>query len=109
MTSASLGRPSPHHAIALEVAERWLHQLKPVPWEQRILLLNDLHQYLRDNLASLEVFCDVFPEAIALIIERLGNEPIATVGQAHVYANSLDENHRQMAKAWFKQGASSVA
>jgi thymidylate synthase len=55
------------------------------------------------------VFCDVFPEAIALIIERLGNEPIATVGQAHVYANSLDENHRQMAKAWFKQGASSVA
>lgn len=109
MTSASAGRHSPHHAIALEVAERWLHQLKPVSWEQRVLLLNDLHQYLRDNLASLEVFCDVFPEAIALIIERLGNEPIGSVGQAHVYANSQEEAHRLMAKAWFKHGASSVA
>lgn len=103
------GTQSPNHAIAVEVAERWLHQLKPVSWDRRILLLNDLHQYLRDNLASLDVFCDVFPEAIAIIIERLGAEPIGSVAQAHVYANSLDENHRQMAKAWFKQGASSVA
>lgn len=109
MTSDSSGRPSPHHAIALEVAERWLHQLKPVGWEQRILLLNDLHQYLRDNLPSLDVFCEVFPEAISIIIDRLGREPIGSVAQAHVYANSLEEAHRQMAKAWFKHGASSVA
>jgi len=69
-------------------------------WQQRLGTLNDIHDYLTDEFASIEELCDVFPSLVAAMIDRLGILDIECAEQAHIYANSINPEHRAKAGAW---------
>lgn len=89
--------------LALELAERWLRPIRAVDWPERLSLLNDIHDYLREEIPDFAQFCDVFPHFIAELIERLGDPVVHSSDQAHIFANSADARHRQAAAAWFAE------
>lgn len=89
--------------LAVELAERWLEPMRAVDWAERLSLLNDIHDYLREEIPDFGKFCDVFPQFIAELITRLSDRDVRSSDQAHIFANSADERHRQAAAAWFAE------
>ncbi len=92
--------------IVEELSARWTPILRPMTWAQRLAALNDIHDQLTEDFPSMEELCEVFPNFVAAMIERLGGFDIECVEQAHIYANSIDPEHRATAGAWLarKQG-----
>ena len=89
--------------LAVELADRWLAAIQDVGWPQRLALLNEIHDHLREEIPEFERFCEVFPRFIAELIDRLADSVIRSADQAHVFANSADPGHRQAAAAWFRE------
>lgn len=71
-----------------------------MPWPRRLATLNDIHDHLTEEFSTIEELCEVFPRLVAAMIERLGNADIECAEQAHIYANSIDPEHRAKAGAW---------
>lgn len=89
--------------LAVELANRWLEATKVASWPERLALLNEIHDHLRDEIPEFDRFCDVFPRFIAELINLLSDPVIRSSDQAHVFANSAEPSHRQAAAAWFKE------
>jgi hypothetical protein len=89
--------------LAIELADRWLAAIEAAHWSQRLTLLNEIHDHLREEIPDFERFCEVFPRFIAALIERLADPVIRSADQAHVFANSAESAHRQAAAAWFRE------
>ena len=90
-----------NHELATELAERWVKQLCDKGWNERLNLVADLYEYLRESTKAFSDFCEIFPDTIAGIIERLDEPEVTCVEQAHLYANSRDAAHRDAARRWF--------
>lgn len=86
--------------LAVELASRWVGQLQALDWEERLSLLNDIHDHLRETIPDFDRFCQVFPRFIAELVTRLGDPEIRSEAQAHVFANSAAPDHRKAAGAW---------
>lgn len=69
-------------------------------WQQRLDALNDIHDHLTEEFSSMEELCEIFPDFVAALVERLGGIEIECAEQAHIYANSVDPEHRAKAGAW---------
>ena len=96
------------HELASELADRWVKQLLDKTWQERLDVIADLFEYMRESIANFSQFCELFPDTIAQIIYRLGNQEVTEVHQAHLYATSRDAAHRSAAGEWFrKHGAES--
>jgi len=96
------------HELASELAERWVKQLLDKTWQERLDVVADLFEYMRESVADFSNFCELFPDTIAEIIYRLGDQEITGVEQAHLYASSRDPAHRDAAGEWFRRhGAAS--
>lgn len=93
----------PPHEIGNLVAEllkRWFTTFAAQNWQERLALLNELHDQLLEDLGDWEVYCAVFPAFIAALIDRLGDSAVSSEPQAHIYANSQREEHRRAAGDW---------
>jgi hypothetical protein len=103
---ASQGTPSEvasdHSALVAELVERWSPALTPKSWDERLESLNEIHDYLVEEFATFAEFGEVFPLFIGALIEKLGNGPVTSRAQAHIYANSQSEKHRHAAGDWLK-------
>lgn len=93
----------PETELATELAARWAKQLRDHDWNERLSLLNDIHDHLRETIPDFEKFCQVFPQFIAELIIRLGDFEIRSEAQAHVFANSAAPEHRKAAGAWLSR------
>lgn len=89
--------------LAVELADRWLPAIEAAGWHDRLMLLNEVHDHLREEIPDFERFCDVFPRFIAELIDRLADPVIRSADQAHVFANSANPAHRNAAAAWFRE------
>lgn len=89
--------------LAEELAERWTSLFAPKDWPGRLQLLQQVHEQLQEDLGDLNLYCAVSPAFIRKLIERLSDGPVASVAQAHIYANSDDEEHRRAAGEWLTQ------
>lgn len=88
--------------LPTELAQIWARQLKPLSWEERITLMNEFHENLKEMIPDFEEFCEVFPAIVMETLNRIDEADISCDAQAHIYANSADEEHRQRAGAWFR-------
>ena len=102
MEKAGQGRQS-NQELAIELADRWVKQLYEKGWNERLNLVADLYEYLRESTEEFSDFCEIFPDTIAGIIERLNVPEVTCVEQAHLYANSRDAAHRDAARKWFRE------
>ena len=88
--------------LAAELGERFVNVLADKSWQERLNVLMELHDQLRDDIEDFAMFCEVFPMFIGKLIERLGEPAISSLEQAHVYANSGVTWHRQAAGEWLR-------
>jgi hypothetical protein len=86
--------------LSTELAARWAVIFTPKSWDERLELLNQVHEQLQEDLGNLEMYSTVSPMFIRKLIELLSNGPVVSVAQAHIYANSQDEGHRRAAGEW---------
>lgn len=91
--------------LAAELADRFINLLADKDWSQRLEVLMELHDQLRDDIEDFATFCEVFPMFVGKVIEQLGGGPIKSLAQAHIYANSGVASHRQAAGDWFRAHA----
>jgi hypothetical protein len=87
-------------SLVAELLKRWYTSFAAESWSERLTFLNELHEQLLEDLGDWELYCAVFPAFIAALIDRLGDSPVASEAQAHIYANSRQEEHRRAAGAW---------
>lgn len=85
-----------------ELARIWGRQLKPLDWQGRLLLINDFHENLQEMIPDMNEFCEVFPATVMETLNLISETDITCDMQAHVFANSSDQKHRQAAGAWFR-------
>ena len=102
MEQADQARKS-NHELAVELADRWVKQLLGKSWKERLNLVADLYEYLRESTREFSDFCEIFPDTVAEIIDRLKESEVTCVEQAHLYANSRDATHRDAARTWFRE------
>jgi len=86
--------------LAEELAQRWAPLFERIGWPERLELLHQMHEQLQEDLDDLEMYCAVSPVLTRKIIEKVSGGPITSAAQAHIYANSADENHRHAAGDW---------
>lgn len=89
--------------LAQELSDRWVKQLEDKDWKNRLYLINDLYEYMRDTIPDFDVFCDVFPNTIAKVLDKLETREITCAEQAHIFANSGNPRHRDQAGEWFRR------
>ena len=93
-------------ALAAELANRWISAFRPKTWVGRLDLLHQVHEQLKEDLRDFEMYCAVSPLLVRNLIDLLSDGPVASLAQAHVYANSGDPEHRRAAGDWFASSAS---
>jgi hypothetical protein len=86
--------------LSTELAGRWETIFAKRDWEERLDLLNQVHEQLQEDLGDLEMYSTVSPIFIRKLLERLSDGPIISLAQAHIYANSQGEEHRRAAGEW---------
>lgn len=87
--------------LVVELVDRWVVRMAPLPWAERLHLLADIHEQLLEDLADLKRYAELSPHFIAGLIDRLGRPPCCCEEQAHIYANSADQAHRAASGEWF--------
>ena len=87
--------------LAAELAVRWKSVFEPKTWAERLNLLHEVHEQLQEDLRNFEVYSAVSPLLIRELIDLLSDGPVASLAQAHIYANSSDPKHRRAAGEWF--------
>lgn len=97
LQNATLATPD---QLATELSEFWINWLLPKSWPERLNLLIEIHEQIREDIGDFETFCEVSPLFIARIVAKLGEGPIESVEQAHIYSNSSRQEHRDAAGAW---------
>lgn len=86
--------------LAEELASRWAPTFASKSWSERLSLLHQFHEQLLEDVADLDTYTAVSPIFIRKLIWRLSGGKIESEAQAHIYANSDDEEHRRAAGAW---------
>lgn len=87
-------------ALAAELAARWIPAFEPKSWSERLDLLHQVHEQLKEDLRNFDMYCTVSPLLVRELIDLLSGGPVASLAQAHVYANSSDPEHRRAAGEW---------
>jgi hypothetical protein len=90
-------------ALADELADRWAPLFTEKDWEKRLELLHLVLEHLQESVADLATYAAVAPVFIRKLIMLLPPEPLSSTAQAHIYANSDDEKHRDTAGRWLAQ------
>ncbi|HYM01788.1 MAG TPA: hypothetical protein VET85_02515 [Stellaceae bacterium] len=86
--------------LAEELCQRWAALFVQKDWSERLQLLHEVHEQLQEDLGDLAMYSAVSPVLTRKLIERLGDGPVTSTAQAHIYANSDDEEHRHAAGDW---------
>jgi hypothetical protein len=100
--SASPKPETEPEVLARELVELWADTLALEPWSKRLEMLNGIHEQLIADIGDFEQYCEVSPRFVAGLIEHWKPERITCVEQAHIYANSGNEDHRKTAGDWLK-------
>jgi hypothetical protein len=88
-----------------ELVARWAPLFEPKSWSERLDLLNEMHEQLQDDIGDLDSYAIVSRTFIRKLVERLHGGGVSSAPQAHIYANSDDEQHRRAAGEWLSQQA----
>jgi hypothetical protein len=86
-----------------ELLLRWAALFESRSWSGRLELLSEMHEQLRDDIRDFEAYSAVSRVFIRKLIDRLEGGAISCAPQAHIYANSDDERHRQAAGDWLSR------
>ena len=89
--------------LAMELGARWAQRLQPVQWSERVALLGDLYDFLRESVKDMDSMTTFFPEVVAEILHCLGEQSIASDQQAQVFATSSDPRHQELAQEWLRE------
>ena len=87
--------------LAKELAARWKSAFEPKTWAERLDLLHQIHEQLKEDVRDFEMYCAVSPLLVRELIDLLSGGSVKSLAQAHIYANSSDAEHRRAAGAWF--------
>lgn len=87
--------------LADELVDRWSGALARRTWAERLQLLSDIHEKLKEDVDSLETFAELSPRFIERLVDRLGEPEVTCSEQAHIYANSRRGDHREAAGRFF--------
>jgi hypothetical protein len=87
--------------LAEELVDRWSGALKRRSWAERLQLLTDIHEKLREDVDSLRTYAELSPRFIAQVVDRLGEGEVTCEEQAHIYASSMRADHREAAGRFF--------
>jgi len=87
--------------LARELAARWKSAFEPKSWAERLDLLHQVHEQLKEDLHDFDMYCAVSPLLVRELIELLSGGAVESLAQAHIYANSSDADHRHAAGKWF--------
>jgi hypothetical protein len=87
--------------LAEELVDRWTAALARRDWPQRLELLTDIHEKLKEDVDSIETYAEVSPRFIGRLVDRLGYPEVTCEEQAHIYANSNRSDHREAAGRYF--------
>ena len=93
--------------LASELVDRWAGALARRTWPERLELMTDIHEKLREDVECIATYAEVSPRFIARIIDRLGGGEVTCAEQAHIYANSHRQAHREAAGRYFSGAESS--
>ena len=85
-----------------ELSRRWQSLFAQKGWEERLDLLREIQDQLKEDLEDLEAFVALLPLLVRKLIDGLPLAPIVSVAQAHIYANSDADEHRQLAGQWLR-------
>ncbi|HKT16989.1 MAG TPA: hypothetical protein VJR47_03035 [Stellaceae bacterium] len=85
-----------------ELSQRWQSHFAQKNWEERLDLLRQIQDQLKEDLEDLESFVALLPLLVRKLIDGLPPAPIGSFAQAHIYANSDAEEHRQLAGQWLR-------
>ena len=88
--------------LAEELVNRWSTALARRNWSERLQLLSDFHEKLKEDVDSIEAYADLSTRFIASLVDRLGDQEVTCAEQAHVYANSGRSAHREAAGRYFR-------
>lgn len=108
MTVITIDSGNAIDVLSDELVNRWSARFLQETWPARLELLQQVHDQLKDDLKDMALYCAISPVLVQKFIERLPAEPIASVPQAQIYANSASDEHRRLAGQWLRahQGAS---
>jgi hypothetical protein len=84
-----------------ELVDRWSGALKRRSWAERLQLLTDIHEKLREDVDSVKTYADLSPRFIARVVDRLNEGEVICEEQAHIYASSIRADHREAAGRFF--------
>lgn len=85
-----------------ELADRCGPLFLQKDWFERLELLNQIYDQLKEDLDDMDLYCAISPVLVRKLIERLPSEPVTSVPQAQIYANSEAEDHRRLAGQWLR-------
>jgi hypothetical protein len=88
-----------------ELVSLWAPLFAPKDWPERLELLKEVHEQLQDDIGDLEFYSAVSPVLIRKLIEELDGGPVTSAAQAHIYANSDNQEHRRAAGEWLSKQA----
>lgn len=79
-------------------------QFSRIGWAERYRLLDDIFDYLDENMKEREAIRECFAQIVERLISSADGGPLWCDEQAHIYAASAALQHRQLARRWFARG-----
>jgi hypothetical protein len=95
--------PEARKHLVAELVDRCAALLSDADWDRVYGALTEMHDQLREDVPDEEEFCAFFPDFVAGLVHRLGDQRVAGLAQAQVYANSAAAEHRAWAGAWIRE------
>jgi hypothetical protein len=89
--------------LVAELVDRCAILLSQADWDRVYRALGEMHDQLREDVPDEEEFGALFPEFVAGLVHRLGDQRVAGLAQAQVYSNSAAAEHRAWAGAWIRE------
>jgi hypothetical protein len=98
----TIGSGKTAEELSDELADRWGPLFLQKDWGERLELLQQVHDQLKDDLEDMHLYGAISPVLVRKLIERLAPEPVTSAAQAQIYANSEAEEHRRLAGQWLR-------
>ena len=87
-----------HIKVAEELADFWWPLLKEQPWDRWPGSLEEIHEQIYQDVATISSYRSLSRLLIAALIDRAGAPPIGSDVQAVIYMQSENPKHRALAQ-----------
>ncbi|MBK5943843.1 PilZ domain-containing protein [Halorhodospira halophila] len=85
-----------HIKVAEELADFWWPLLKEQPWDRWPGSLEEIHEQIYQDVATISSYRSLSRLLIAELIDRAGAPPVKNRAQATIYTQSATPRHREL-------------